>query len=482
MNDKDKAIHGIFWSGTEKIIQQILKFLFYVLLARLLEPSSFGLIGMLTIFLAVSQALIDSGLGNALIQKKDRDEKDSSTVFSFNFFMSIILYFILFFLSPIIASFYHRQLLINVFRILSFVLVINSFFLMQVIKLRIELDFKTQTQINLISTFVAGIISVFLAYYGFGVWALVYYQLLQSLIKAVLYNMKELPIFGFYMKSFKKLFGYGSKLLAASLINNIFYNIYNVVIGKTFNATELGYYERAKKLQNMITDNVNSGIQIVSFPFMSKFQDNQTKLEFGYRKIFSLLAFLNFPLMFFLILSAKPLIIFLLSEKWSASIPFLQLLAIVGLLYPIHSLNMNILEVKGRTDILLKIEIVKKIIVIIIIIFSIKYGIKGLIIGQIIASLISFVINSEFSGKLINIGVGSQIIILLPYFLLSIVSYIITFFITKFVLLPNILLIFLQFTIFFTFYIVSVKILKMDMFYEVKENIIRLRKFIKGEK
>jgi O-antigen/teichoic acid export membrane protein len=481
MKLKDKALYGIFWSGTEKFFQQILKFVFFVLLARILEPYCFGLIGMLSIFLAIPQTLIDSGLGNALIQKIDREGKDFSTVFTFNLSMSVLFYIILFFTAPLIASFYNQIQLVLILRVLSLVLIVNSFFLVQVIRLRIYLDFKKQMKINVFSMFVAGIIAVFLALRGLGVWALVYYQLIQSLAKAIFYSIEWFPCFGFHTSSFKRLFSYGSKLLAASLINNFFYNIYNLVIGKVFNATELGYYERAKKLQNMITDNVNSTIQVVSFPFMSNYQNKSEKLTFGYKKIFELLAFANFPLMVFLFLSARPLVLLLLSSKWEASIPFLQLLTFVGLLYPIHSLNMNILAVKGRTDILLKLEIIKKIIVVIIIILSLKYGIKGLIIGQIIASLTAFIINSEFAGRLVNLNFKKQLIIFFPSALLSFISFLITDIATKLFVLPNILLILVKFFIFFTIYIVSAKIFKIEAYSEVKTSMIKLIGMLNNE-
>ncbi len=479
---KNKAIIGIFWSGTEKFFQQILKFVFYVLLARILEPRSFGLIGMLSIFLAVSQTFIDSGLGNALIQKKDRNNKDYSTVFIFNLSMSVFFYLVLFILSPVIASFYKQPELIKVLRILSLILIINGFFLVQIIKLRIELNFKKQANINIVAIFFSGLISVSLAIYGFGVWSLVVYQLLQSLIKAILYNLGGVPRHGFHKDSFKKLFNYGSKLLITSLINNVFYNIYNLVIGKAFNAIELGFYERAKKLQAMVIDNINSTIQLVSFPFMSQFQEEESKLTLGYTKILGLLGFLNFPLMFFLILSAKPLILVILSSKWEPSIPFLQLLAIVGLLYPIHALNMNILEVKGRTDILLKLEIVKKIIVVILIAISIKFGIKGLIIGQIISSIIAFFINTHYGGNLVKIGFIKQVIILSPYLLLTSLSYLITLLLTKSIKISNFFLIFVNLFTFFTIYFISAKIFKMRAYKEIMQNLKELRnEFKKGK-
>lgn len=483
MSIREKATFGIIWNGTERVLQQILRFIIYVLLARMLEPSYFGLIGMLSIFIAVAQTFVDSGLGNALIQKKDSDDKDYYTVFSFNFFISLFLYVTLFVFSPYIASFYNQPILTKVLRVLSMVLVINSFYLVKVIKFRKILDFKKQAQINLLSILISGAIAIASAKIGLGVWSLVLYQLLQSLSKAILYNLDGIFHIGFNRNSFKRLFGYGVKLLIASLINNIFYNIYNLLIGKYFTATELGYYERSNKLQRIIVDNVNATIQAVSFPLMSLFQDNSEKLIYGYKKIFNLVAFLNFPLMFFLVISAKPLIISFLSIKWSPAIPFLQLLAFVGMLYPVHALNMNILEVKGKVDILLKVEIIKKIFLIVIIVWSLQYGIKGIIVGQIVSSLVSFVINSEFGGKTIGLGLKKQVIILIPYFAISFLISLFVYYIFRKSDSPYFYLLMKEAIVFFTSYLFLAKIFKMDAYYELKDIILDLiRRFFEDEK
>jgi O-antigen/teichoic acid export membrane protein len=416
-----KTISGVIWSATERFSMQGVQFLVGIILARLLTPHDYGLIGMLSIFLAISQTFIDSGFSSALIQKKDRDETDYSTIFFFNILVGLIIYLILYFSAGQIAYFFHEPTLKLLTKVVSINIIINSFAIIQRTKLTISLDFKTQTKASLTSIIIGGAVGITLAYKGYGVWALVIQSLTQNFFNTLLlwFFSKWLPKAVFSKMAIKPLFSFGSKLLGAGLLNTIFNHIYLFVIGKFFNADDLGYYTRAKQFQQLPSQNISAVIQRVSFPVLSSLQNDEVKLLATFRKFIKFSAFIIFPLMLGLAVLAEPLIKILLTEKWIKTVPLLQLLCFAGVLYPIHSLNLNILNVKGRSDLFLKLEIIKKILISLVILFTIKFGIIGLIIGQIGTSIISFLINTYYTGRIIGYGSMKQIIDLFPIFFIS---------------------------------------------------------------
>jgi len=426
---KQKAAKGFLWSSLERFSVQGLQFLLGLILARILLPSDYGLIGMLTIFLAISQTFVDSGFSSALIQKKDRNNIDYSTAFYFNICIGLLFYLVLFFSAPLIAGFYNTPELDSLTKVIGINVFITSLAVVQRAKLTIKLDFKTQAKASLISVIVAGVIGILMAYKGFGVWSLVVQSLVRNGLNTLLlwFFSKWIPKAIFSKDSFINLFSFGSKLLGAGLLNTIFQNIYLLVIGKLFSASELGFYTRAQQFQKMPSQNITGIIQRVTFPVLSAIQDNDEKLIKAYRGFIRLSAFVIFPLMISLAVIAEPLIRLVLTEKWMPAVPLLQLLCIAGMLYPVHAINLNILNVKGRSDLFLKIEVLKKIIISLTILVTFSFGVKALIIGQIFTSFLAFFINTHYSGKLINYGAWKQIKDMFPIILITLITAFVVF-------------------------------------------------------
>lgn len=411
MSLKQKAVKGVFWSTVENFSAKGLQFVLGIILARILLPEDYGLIGMIMIFLAISVTFTDSGFSKALIQKKNRDEKDFSTVFYFNIVVAVCFYLILFICAPLISDFYEQVELINIIRVIGLIIIINSFAVVQRSKFMINLDFKTQTKASVLSIVVSGILSIYLAYSGFGVWALVIQALTRALINVVVlwFFSKWIPRDGFHFDRFKTLFSFGSKLLMARLLDTFYNNIYLIVIGKLFSAADLGFYTRAKQLKDFPSANITSILQKVTFPLLSGIQDDDVKLKTNYRVIIKLSALVVFPLMIGLAALAEPTILVILTEKWSESIWMLQLLCFAGMWYPIHAMNLNVLNVKGRSDLFLRLEIIKKVIITIVLVVSIPFGIKAIIIGQICTSIIALAINTYYTNRIISYSFIQQL-------------------------------------------------------------------------
>jgi len=376
-----------------------------------LDPRDFGLLGMLAIFIAISQAFIDSGFDNALIQKKDANQTDYSTVFFFNISIGVVLYLILFFTAPLIADFFRSPELVQLTRVVCLILIVNSFGLIQFVKFKIEMNFKAIAQVVVIANLLSAVLGVALALLNFGVWALAAQVIGIYFFRTILFWVKSTwrPSMVFSIKSFKGLFNFGSKLLLSGLISQTFENIYLLVIGRMFSATALGFYDQAKKFQQVPVATLAQVVGNVTFPAFSKIQDENEKLRLGFRKLIKLLVFINFPLMIGLAVMADPLLVVVLGDKWEPSVPYFQLLCIAGMIYTLHSSNLNILKVKGRSDLFLYLEIIKKAIVVLAIIIGLKWGIIGLIIGQIFTSFISFFINAFYTGKLISYTISNQL-------------------------------------------------------------------------
>lgn len=422
MNDiKQKTINGIIWSSIDNFASLAIAFIIGLVLARLLSPTDFGLIGMVTIFIAISNTFVNSGFSQALIKKKDCTQIDYSTVFYFNMTMGVILYSILFFASPFIASYFNEPELLKIVRVLSLVLIIDSLTIIQRTTLTKRVDFKLQTKISLIASTISGIISITLAFKGFGVWSLVAKTLIQQSANSILlwvYNRWR-PLLVFSKQSFNELFGFGSKLLLSALIGTIYQNIYYLIIGKYFSAKELGFFTRAQQFSDLPSSNINGIVSRVSYPVLAELQDDKIRLKSGYKKIIKNTMFITFILMIGMAAVAEPMIITLIGEKWRTSIIYLQMLCFVGMLYPLHSLNLNMLNVQGRSDLFLRLEIIKKIIAIPTIIIGVIWGVKIMILGMIFNSLIAYYLNSYWSGKFINYPMKEQLKDVLPSLLIA---------------------------------------------------------------
>lgn len=415
---KQKSINGMFWTVGERLSVQAVQLLVQIVLARLLEPAQFGLIGMLIIFTAVAQSIMDSGFGSALIQKKDADQTDASSIFFFNLILGVILALVLSLTAPLIAKFYLQPALTSITRVLSLTLIINAFSLVQKSLLAKKMDFKTQMKISLLAVIISGVIGIVMAKRGFGVWSLVAQMVSKSLFQSIflwLFNEWR-PSAIFSISSLKSMFSFGSKLLVSGLIDTIFNNIYQTFIGKVYSPTDLGFFSKAKSIETAAVQATGSSLGQVLFPSLVHFQDDVINLKKAYRKTIKLSLFLHFPLMIGLWAIAEPLFRLLLTDKWAPSIPYFQILCIVGMLYPLHVLNLNILKVKGRSDLFLRLEIVKRALVVLTIFTTYRWGIIAILYGQIATSLIGYFLNSYYSGRLINYSQCNQIKDLIPSF------------------------------------------------------------------
>ena len=408
---KQKATIGILWSFVDQFATQGISFLIGIILARILFPSDYGLIGMLSIFMAIAQTFINSGFGSALVQKADRTETDFSTVFYFNLGIGLLFYFLLFITAPLIANFYKVPILEPITKVFSLNFIFNALSIIPRTKLLINVDFKTQTKISIISIVVSGSVGVILALTGFGVWALVFQSLAGSICQTALFWLltRWSPLFVFSKESFRGLFGYGSKLLASGLLNTIYNNIYMIVIGKAFSASDLGYYSRAQQMQSLPVENITGAIQRVTFPIFCSIQDDDTRLIAAYRKLIRVASFVIFPIMFFLVSIAKPLIVILITEKWLPAVDLFRILCFVGIWYPIHAINLNILQAKGRSDLFLRLEIWKKVLGISVLIVTIPLGLRIMVIGQAFSSFACLFLNTYYTGKYFNYGIVKQL-------------------------------------------------------------------------
>ncbi len=423
MSLKQKTFKGVIWSAVERFSTQGVQFLFGILLARLLTPNDYGMIAMLAIFMAVSQTFIDSGFGNALIRKPDRNESDKATVFFFNIFMAAACYGILFFAAPFVARFYNMPELSDILRVLGLNLIIQSFGSIQRLNLTIDLNFKVLAKISFSGAVVGGTAGLICAYKGFGVWSLVVQQMTTISFRVILFwtLVHWRPKTFFCKKSFKNMFGFGSKLLASGLLNTLYDNIYDLIIGKVFAAATLGNYTRASHFANFPSSNVTGIFQRVTFPVLSKIQNDHEKLRRGYLKFLNMSTLIIFPLMIGLASVAKPFILLVLTDKWIEVVLLLQIICFAQMWYPVHSINLNILQVMGRSDLFLKLEIIKKIVGITILCITLPHGIIAMCFGQWASAAISLVINTYYSGKLLDAGLSKQLRFYIPTLLNSLV-------------------------------------------------------------
>jgi teichuronic acid exporter len=413
---RSKTLHALSWSFLESIGVRGVQFVIGIILARLLFPKDFGLIGMLMIFMAVAESLIDSGFQAALIQKREATSTDTCSIFYFNIIIGIAAAALLCAVAPWIAAFYNQPILTPLTRALSLTIVINSFGSIQNTILMREIDFKTLSKASLITGVLSGIVGISMAATGFGVWSLVAQQISRAFLWTVfmwLFNAWR-PALIFSLKSLREMFGFGSRILVSGLINRIFDNIYLLVIGKLFSATDLGFFTRAKVMQELPSQTLSWIVGRVTFPIFSTIQNDQTRLKRGMRKALTFLVLVNFPMMIGLAVIARPLVLVLLTEKWAECIPYLQLLCLVGLFSPVILINSNLLFALGRSKIHLRVEIIKKVLIVMNIAITWRWGISAMIYGMIVTSVMFFYLNSYYTGVLIGYAIRDQLRDLFP--------------------------------------------------------------------
>lgn len=429
MSLKQQTISGLTWSFIDNFSNIGIQFIIGIILARLLSPSEFGLIGMITIFISVSQSFIDSGFSHALIRKQDCTQSDYSTVFFFNMIVGLLFYLILFFSANAISLFYNEPILKELIQVLGFTIIIGAFTIIQRTRLTKEINFKLQTRISVIASIGSGVIGIIMAYYGFGVWSLVWKMFFQTLINSLLLWIwnKWIPSLIFDIKAFKQFFYFGYKILLGTLISTIYQNVYYLIIGKFFTASQLGYYTRAEQFSKLPSSNITGVIQRVSYPILSQLQGDPIMLKRGYKRLIKTTMFISFVLMLGMSAVATPLVLTLIGAKWSSSVLYLQLLCFSYMFYPLHVLNLNVLNVKGRSDLTLRLELLKTFLVIPIIIVGIFFGIKAMLFGVIIISFLVYFLNSYWTEKLIDYSVKEQLGDILPSFLLALFMGIVVF-------------------------------------------------------
>ncbi|OAB25999.1 Membrane protein involved in the export of O-antigen and teichoic acid [Flavobacterium fryxellicola] len=422
MSLKKQALSGVFWSSLQLFGTQGVSFVISVILARLLMPSEFGLIAMLSIFMGLGTVLINGGLTQSLIRTQDPDEEDFATVFYFNLVGSILIYIIVFVCAPLIANFYKQELLVLIVRVYAIIFIINAFGAIQLTRLNKMMDFKTQLKISIPSIVLSGLTGISLAYIGFGVWSLVWSSIVQALAGTIQlwYWANWKPLWVFSKEKFNHHFQFGIKLMFSGVLDVIFTNAYTIVIGKFFIPAQVGFYNRADTLQMLPVGTLSSVVTKVTYPLFSSIQNDDVRLKSVYKRIMQMVIFLVAPTLILMAVLAEPLFRFLFTERWLPAVPYFQILCVNGILYPIHSYNLQILTVKGRSDLFLRLEVIKKIIVVMVLLVSFQYGIYGLLYGSVLTSVLAFFINTHYSGKFLNYTGWEQTKDILPIIFVSV--------------------------------------------------------------
>lgn len=438
-NLKGKTKKGLYWSFFNQFSNYGMNFIVGIVMARLLSPSDFGITALPAVFMAIASTIQDGGLANALIRKKEVTNIDLSTTFYYSICLGGVLYLTLFLSAPLIADFYHTPILVSLIRVTAIGFLYSPLITPQNILLRRRLDFKTLTKISLVTRVFGATVGIVMAYVGYGVWSLVISNLLAGMFTLLIawLVVRWLPKYGWSKESFKYLWGYGNKIMFSSIIENLYSNIAPVFIGKYYSPAQLGIYNRAQGYASMPSQNITGAINNVSFPVLSKMQDDTEKLAYNYRRMLRLSAFVIFPIMLMLSALARPLVITMITEKWEHSIIFLQIMCFSMMWYPIHAINLNLLMVKGRSDLFFRLEIIKKITGISILLITLPMGLVPFCYGGIFSSMVALIINTYYTGKLIHIGYIKQMKDLLPIFSLSmfvwIVIHISNYFISNYI-------------------------------------------------
>lgn len=422
---KQQTKRGLYWNLLSQIGNYGIQFVIGIILARILTSSDYGTTAMPMIFLAVAQCFIDSGFTGALIRKPELSEKDLSTAFYFSVGVGLFFYMTLFLSSSMIADFYNTPILEDLLKFSALGTLFSPMASVQYLKMKRNLDFKTMTKISLTCKVATGMVGIIMAINGCGVWSLVIPGVVSGLLNVILafYVSRWIPKTGWSKESFSYLWNFGSKMLASSLLDITYNNIYPIVIGKFYSAADLGIYTRAQGYAQIPSQNITGSIQSVTYPVLSKMQNDAERMQNGYRKMLKTTAFVIFPMMMMLSALSAPFINIVITAKWEACIILLQLICFSMMWYPIHAINLNLLQVKGRSDLFFRLEVVKKIIGVIIMIIVLPQGLVAMCIGGIVSSLLCLIVNTYYTGKLINLGYLKQMRDLMPTLLLSFVMF-----------------------------------------------------------
>ncbi len=421
MELKKQVATGAIWVFMDQFGVQLVSFVVNLVLARLLMPADFGTIALFNVVINICSVLINGGMSSSLVRTQSVDERDLSTVFWFNMATTALLYLLVFIAAPWISQFYQLPILGPIIRVYSIVLIIDSFVHVQAVLFDKKLDFKTTFKVRLPSVIVGGLAGISFALAGMGVWSLVYSALLQNLLYTLQYwfYSEWRPTFTFDREKFNTHFAFGIRLTLSALLNVIFNNVYSIVIGKRFSETTLGYYNRAESLKNLPINNISTALNKVTYPLFAKFSNDDQQLRHAYRRVLKLVIFIVAPTISLMVIAAEPIIRLLLGAKWLPAVPYFQLMALGALFQPIHNYNLNVLQVKGRSDLYLKLEIIKKICIVVAVVVGLRYGVYGLIWGQVAVSVASLFINTHYTARFLDYSMRQQLYDLLPSIFLS---------------------------------------------------------------
>ena len=465
---KQKAITGVKWTFLDQAGSLGISLLVGIVLARLLEPSEYGLIGMVTIFTAIATVFTDSGFGQAMVRKTNLTEEDKLTAFWFSTGMGVLVYIILFILAPWVSVFYKEPQITNILRVTSIPILFSGLLTIPNMIFTRDINFKIITKISFSRAILSGLVGICMAVMGFGVWALIAQGLVSSGVEMILYNYyyRWKIRFIFNKESFKYLWGFGSKMLASNLLSTAYNNLYQIIIGKFYSPSDLGQYQRGQSYSGLFSNTLTQVVQRVSFPTLSKMKDDIVRLRYGYRKIIKTTMFVSCLGCIILAAMAKPLIIVLIGEKWLPAADYLQIICLGALLYPVHAINLNILTVMGRSDLFLKLEIIKRTIGVV----PIFIGIKVMLWAGVASSFLCFAINAHYSERLINYSFANQFKDIVPFIAISLVLGALTWSIT-FLPIKAIFQILIQLLIFLSLIIVYYEWKQNEEYLEIK-NII----------
>lgn len=466
---KDKTIKGVAWSGIDNVIQFGVTFVVSIVLARLLTPDDYGLIGIITIFTAICTVIINSGFTTALIRKKDATDEDYNTAFIVNIVLSLALYVAIFFCSPLIADFFHREELVALTQVSSLGMIIGALALVQQTILTKRIDFKSQAKITIIASISSGIIGIVMALMGFGVWSLVAQVLSSQILRTVCLWVvnKWMPKLQFSTNSFHYLFGFGWKMMASGLLDTIWKELYQVVVGKFYSPATLGQYTRAKQFSALFSSNLTAVIQRVTYPVLSDMQDDKERLVSAYRRIIKVTMFVAAVSMFSMGAVSEPLIYCLIGPQWHEAATYLPLICISMSLYPLHAINLNMLQVQGRSDLFLGLEVIKKSIALAPLSIGALVGIMPMLWINIIIGIICFFLNSYYSGKFIGYSSWMQIKDITPSFTIAIIIALLVYFL-KYLPASSWLILPLQIIVgIIAFFLISEK-MKLTEYFELK--------------
>lgn len=420
---KNKAVSGAMWRMFEIIVCQVVAFGIGIILARLLSPEDYGAVGMLAIFFAVANCFKDCGFGTALVQNKNRSEEDYSTAFIFNVASSLAIYFIFFITAPLIAAFYDMPILTDITRVSALSFILSGLTGVQYAKLNIDMNFKFRSQMSILGQVLSGITGLTLAYMGFGVWALVLQGLIAGVITGIVLwlNSGWKPKLLFSTAAFKRLWKFGANMLGSGIINTVYNNLYTLVIGKCYDPASVGMYNRANGYASLPSTVIMDMSLGVNFPILAQLQDDRDRLLSAYERLLKVPIYVLYPLLIGLVVLAEPLIQVMIGEKWLPCVPYLQILCGGYMFYPLNGLNVNLLMVKGRPDLVLKLDYIKKPIGILMLVAAIPFGINWMMVGKALYSLIVYSMNCYYTDKILDYGFLKQIKVLIPIIINSLV-------------------------------------------------------------